>query len=225
MAYCRLSILTDNKLLREGLKAMFTEQHDFAVVDSVDDSEKTLAKIEEVRPDVVLIDISMPDNVAIELTRLLRRDAPDTVVVGIGMIDDPREIMEYIEAGISGYVLKEASFYQLLQTLRAVVRGESNCTPELAAALFKRITEMADDLRRKEAEQMDTLTKRELEVLNLVSVGMTNKAIGQQLFIETQTVKNHVHNILDKLNLQNRTEAVAHARAGKLLDKESVLGG
>jgi LuxR family maltose regulon positive regulatory protein len=72
---------------------------------------------------------------------------------------------------------------------------------------------------------MDTLTKRELEVLNLVSVGMTNKAIGQQLFIETQTVKNHVHNILDKLNLQNRTEAVAHARAGKMLDKESVLGG
>ena len=221
----RLFILADNQLLRDGLMAMFLEQPDFAVVGSVVNSEKALVQIKEVRPHVVMIDIGMPDNAAIEVTKLLRRDASDTRVIVMGMCDDPNEIMECIEAGISGYVLKETSFDQLLETLRAVVRGESNCTPELAAALFKRITEMADDLQRKASPEITALTNREVEVLDLVSVGMTNKAIGQQLFIETQTVKNHVHNVLEKLNLHNRTEAVAYARAGNLLNTESGSGG
>jgi len=217
----RLFILADNHLLREGLMAMFMEQHDFAVVGSVVNGGKALAHVKEVRPDVVLIDIGMPDSAGIEVTKLLHRDAPEIRVIVMGMIGDPNGIMECIEAGISGYVLKETSFDQLLETIRAVMRGESNCTPELAAALFKRITEMADDLQRKASPEITALTNREVEVLNLVAVGMTNKTIGQQLYIETQTVKNHVHNILDKLHLHNRIEAVAYARARNLLDQES----
>jgi DNA-binding NarL/FixJ family response regulator len=136
------------------------------------------------------------------------------------MLDLTDEIMQCIEAGAAGYVLKEASLDHLVDTIRSVHRGESFCSPKMTASLFSRIAELASEKMPKIPANAVKLTTRELEIINLISEGLPNKEIAQRLFIETQTVKNHVHNILDKLQLQNRLEAVHYARERNLLDKK-----
>jgi DNA-binding NarL/FixJ family response regulator len=169
------------------------------------------------RPEVALIDIGMPDKDGIEVTQALHQDAPEVKVIILGMIDLTDEIMACIEAGAAGYVLKEASFDYLVETIRSVHRGESFCSPQMTASLFSRIAELASKHIPKIPASSVKLTGRELEIMNLIAEGLPNKEIAQRLFIETQTVKNHVHNILDKLQLHNRLEAVQYARERNLL--------
>jgi len=130
------------------------------------------------------------------------------------------EIMACIESGASGYVLKEASFDYLVDTIRSVHCGESFCSPQMTASLFSRIAELADERMPSKSHGSIKLTARELEIINLIAEGLSNKEISQRLFIETQTVKNHIHNILDKLQLHNRLEAVQYARERNLLKKK-----
>jgi two-component system NarL family response regulator len=212
-------IADDNRLLREGLVSMLAEQENMIVVGKAPSGSEALEQIIKQRPDVALIDIGMPDKDGIELTQSLRQDAPDVKVIILGMLDLTDEIMQCIEAGAAGYVLKEASFDYLVETIRSVHRGESSCSPKMTASLFSRIAELASEKMPELQQNSVKLTPRELEVITLIADGLPNKEIAQRLFIETQTVKNHVHNILDKLQLQNRLEAVQYARERNLLDK------
>ncbi|MBN1481808.1 DNA-binding response regulator [candidate division KSB1 bacterium] len=215
----RLFIADDNRLLREGLVTMLLEQDDIVVIGKAPSGSDALEQIKRLRPEVALIDIGMPDKDGIELTKALHQDAPGVRVIILGMIDLTEEIMQCIEAGAAGYVLKEASFDYLVETIRSVHRGESFCSPQMTASLFSRIAELASEKIPKTQNDIK-LTARELEVIHLIAEGLPNKAIAQKLFIETQTVKNHVHNILDKLQLQNRLEAVQYARERNLLEKK-----
>ena len=215
----RLFIADDNRLLREGLVSMLVEQDDIVVIGKAPSGNDALEQIKKLRPEIALIDIGMPDKDGIELTQALRQDAPNVKVIILGMIDLTEEIMQCIEAGAAGYVVKEASFEHLVKTIQSVHRGESFCSPQLTASLFSRIAELASE--KIPTSQNDIkLTARELEVIHLIAEGLPNKAIAQRLFIETQTVKNHVHNILDKLQLQNRLQAVQYARDKNLLEKK-----
>lgn len=214
----RLFIADDNRLLREGLVSMLVEQDDIVVIGKAPSGHDALEQIKALRPEVALIDIGMPDKDGIELTQALRQDVPNVKVIILGMIDLTEEIMQCIEAGAAGYVLKEGSFDYLVETIRSVHRGESFCSPQLTASLFSRIAELASEKLPKSQNDIK-LTARELEIIHLIAEGLPNKAIAQRLFIETQTVKNHVHNILDKLQLQNRLQAVEYARERKLLKK------
>ncbi|MBN2001255.1 response regulator transcription factor [candidate division KSB1 bacterium] len=216
----QIFIADDNGLLREGLVSMMEEQEDIVVIGQAPSGREALEDIKSVRPEVALIDIGMPDKDGIELTRILRQDAPEVKVIILGMIDLTDEIMQCIEAGAAGYVLKETSFDHLVKVIRSVHRGEAFCSPQMAASLFTRIAELANERMPKIPPGSVKLTARELEVITLISEGLSNKQIAQRLFIETQTVKNHVHNILDKLQLQNRLEAVQYARERNLLKKE-----
>ncbi len=213
-------IADDNRLLREGLVSMLAEQDNMLVVGKAPSGSEALEQIKKQHPDVALIDIGMPDKDGIELTQSLRQDAPDVKVIILGMLDLTDEIMQCIEAGAAGYVLKEASFDYLVETIRSVHRGESFCSPKMTASLFSRIAELANEKMPDIPDNSVKLTPRELEVITLIADGLPNKEIAQRLFIETQTVKNHVHNILDKLQLQNRLEAVQYARERNLLDKK-----
>lgn len=215
----RIFIADDNRLLREGLVSMLVEQPDIVVIGKAPNGSDALEQLKRLCPDVALIDIGMPDKDGIELTQALHKDAPKVKVIILGMIDLTEEIMQCIEAGAAGYVLKEASFDYLVETIRSVYRGESFCSPQLTASLFSRIAELANEKIPKNQNDIK-LTARELEVIHLIAEGLPNKAIAQRLFIETQTVKNHVHNILDKLQLQNRLEAVQYARENNLLEKK-----
>lgn len=207
-------IVEDNRLFREGLVFMLAEIEDLAVVGSSDNGQEAMEQIKSLDPALALIDISLPDDEGIYLTESLRREKPNVKVIIIGIPNLSDEVMSCIEAGAVGYVLKEASFDYLIQTIRAAIRGESFITPRMASFLFIRMAELSADKTEQNSIQ---LTPREVEIINEIAVGLTNKEIAQQLFIEVQTVKNHVHNILDKLQLHNRLEAVQYARTRHLL--------
>jgi DNA-binding NarL/FixJ family response regulator len=214
-------IVGDNRLLREGLVSMLAEQEGIVVVGAAVSARKALQKILDLRPAVALIDIGMPAKDGIKVTQALRRDAPDIKVIILGMSDLSAEIMASIEAGAAGYVLKEASFDTLVETIRAVHRGESFSSPRVTASLFSRIAELAGERMLKIPLSSVKLTPREVEIINQIADGLSNKEIAQRLSIEAQTVKNHIHNILDKLQLHNRLEAVEYARERRLLrDKQ-----
>ena len=216
----RLFITDDNRLLREGLVSMLAEQEDIVVVGAAATGRKAIDQIKDLHPEVALIDIGMPGKDGIEVTQALRRDAPEVKVIILGMPDETDEIMACIEAGAAGYVLKEATFDSLVDTIRSVHRDESFCSPRMAASLFSRIAELAGERVLKIPPSSVKLTPREVEIINKIADGLSNKEIAQQLAIETQTVKNHIHNILDKLQLHNRLEAVEYARERKLLGEK-----
>jgi DNA-binding NarL/FixJ family response regulator len=216
----RIFIADDNRLLREGLASMLVQQEDIVVIGTAQSGSRALEQIKDLRPEVALIDIGMPDKDGIEVTQTLHQDLPEVKVIILGIIDLTDEIMACIEAGAAGYVLKEASFDYLVETIRSVHRGESSCSPGMTASLFSRIAELASQRMPKIPKSSIKLTSRELEVVNLIAKGLSNKEIAQQLFIATQTVKNHIHNILDKLQLHTRLEAVQYAQERNLLKKK-----
>jgi two-component system NarL family response regulator len=213
----RIFIADDNRLLREGLALMLAEIDDLNVVGMASTGGQALDQIRQILPEVALVDIGMPDKDGIDVTQALHKDFPNIKVIILGMPDLTDEIMDCIEAGAAGYVLKEASFEYLVESIRSVQRGESFCSPRMAASLFSRIAELAGE---RIPESSVKLTTREIEIINKIADGLRNKEIAEQLYIEEQTVKNHVHNILDKLQLHNRLEAVQYARERKLLDKK-----
>ena len=215
----RVFIADDNRLLREGLVSMLSEQEDITVIGTAPGGDEAVAEIKNLLPDVALIDIGMPDKDGIEITQALHQTVPEVRVIILGMIDLTEEIMSCIEAGAAGYVLKEASFESLVDTIRAIHQGEPYCSPRMTASLFSRIAELANERMPKIPANSVKLTPRELEIINLIADGLSNKEIGKRLFIETQTVKNHIHNILDKLQLYNRLEVVQYARERNLLKK------
>lgn len=213
----KIFIADDNRLLREGLASMLEAIEDMNVVGIASSGEEALEQISKLKPDVALIDIGMPDKDGLEVTLTLSKNLPAAKVIIMGMPDLTEEIMSCIEAGASGYVLKEASFEYLVESIRSVYQGEPFCSPRMAASLFSRVAELS---RERIPESSVKLTPREVEIINKIAEGLSNKGISSQLFIEEQTVKNHIHNILDKLQLHNRLEAVQYAREKRLLNKK-----
>ncbi len=216
----RIFVVDDVRLLREGLVSLLSEQEDIIVVGTAASGGKALAKIKELRPEIALVDIGMPGKDGVMVTQTLRQEMPDVKVIILGMSDLTDDIMVCIEAGAAGYVLKEASFDYLVETIRAVRRGESFVTPRMAASLFSRIAELAGERTLNIPQSSIKLTARELEIITEIAAGLSNKEIAKRLSIEPQTVKNHVHNILDKLQLHNRLETVQYALQRNLLNKQ-----
>lgn len=213
-------IADDNCLLLEGLASMLGKEEDFVMAGTAQSGSEAIDKITAVLPDVALIDIGMLDMGGLEVTRILHSDLPKVKVIILGLVDLTDEIIECIEAGAKGYVLKEASFEHLVETILLVHQNETFCSPRMAASVFSRIAELTGKAKEKLPPDSVKLTARELDVINLIAEGLSNKEIAQQLFIETQTVKNHIHNILDKLQLHKRFEAVQYALEKKLLPKK-----
>ncbi|MBN2103260.1 response regulator transcription factor [bacterium] len=216
----RIFIADDNALLLEGLETMLGDQVDFIVIGTAPNGSKALEQIKKLQPEVALIDVGMPNKDGLEVTQILHQEFPQIKVIILGLIDLTDEIMACIEAGASGYVLKEASFEHLVQTIRLVHQNEAFCSPRMAASLFSRIAELTGEAKGQLPSESVKLTVRELDVINLIAEGLSNKEIAKRLFIETQTVKNHIHNILDKLQLHNRFETVHYARERNLLKKK-----
>jgi len=190
----RTFVVDDLRLLREGLVSLLAEQQDITVIGTAASGSTALAKIKELRPEVALIDIGMPGKDGITVTQALRQELPEVKVIILGMPDLTNEIMACIEAGAAGYVLKEASFDHLLETIRAVHQGESFCSPRMAASLFSRIAEFVRERMPSLPPSSIKLTARELEIINEIADGLSNKEIAERLSIEPQTVKNHIHN-------------------------------
>jgi two-component system, NarL family, nitrate/nitrite response regulator NarL len=197
----RILIVCEIRLYREGL-ALLVDTHDgVQSVAEVADVARALGAIAQLRPDVVLLDGAMPDS--IEHVRAIGGADPDARVVVLGASERESEVIGYAEAGVSGYVTRDANATTLCNTVRAVARGETLCTPQIAATLLRRISVLA---MQRAAADFTRLTTREREVVALVNRGLTNREIADQLYIEAATVKNHVHRILGKLEVHRRSD-------------------
>jgi two-component system NarL family response regulator len=204
-------------LFRRGLELVLAVEPDLEVVGEAADGIEAIDLAAELAPDVVLMDVRMPGVGGIEATRRIRTEQPMTKVVMLTVSEDEEDLFDAIRAGATGYLLKEVSIEEVADTVRAVARGQALVSPSMAAKL---LTEF-NLLSRRVAEQhgdAPRLTDRELEVLRLVAKGMSNKEIASELVIAENTVKNHVRNILEKLELRTRMEAAMYAVREKLID-------
>ena len=214
----RVMICDDHALFRRGLIMVLESEQGMEVVGEAEDGEEAIKKAEELAPDVVLMDVRMPNVSGIEATRRISEVDPTAKILMLTVSDEEDDLYDAIKAGATGYLLKEISIEEVATGLRAVVGGQSLISPSMAAKL---LTEFSTMMKRgDEGQQVPAprLTERELDVLKLVARGLNNRAIATQLFISENTVKNHIRNILDKLQLHSRMEAVVYAVREKLLE-------
>jgi DNA-binding NarL/FixJ family response regulator len=214
----RVMIVDDHALFRRGLKMVLETEDGIDVVGEAGDGAEAVAMAEEVVPDVVLMDVRMPKRSGIEATSGLKEVLPNTKILMLTVSDEESDLYEAIKAGASGYLLKEISIEEVADAVRAAQAGQSLISPSMASKLLNEFASMAKQAGERQSVPAPRLTKRELEVLKLVAKGMNNRDIANDLFISENTVKNHVRNILEKLHLHSRMEAVVFAVKEKLLD-------
>jgi DNA-binding NarL/FixJ family response regulator len=208
----RISVLLadDHALFRDGLISLLSTQEDIEVVGEAADGEEAVEKARELVPDLILMDIKMPRCNGLEATRLIKEEMPHVRIVMLTVSEDDQDLFEAIKNGAEGYLLKTLNAQELVDNLKGVFRGEAPISRTMARKI---LAEFASQARRQEQTGMpqSNLTRREIEVLRLVSEGATDKEIAARLSISLRTVKNHNHNILEKLHLQNRVQAAAYA--------------
>ncbi len=217
----RTLIVDDHALFRRGLEMVLDAEPDIELVGEAGDGAEALEKFGEALPDIVLMDIRMPRSSGIEACGAMKEVAPSAKIVMLTISDEEEDLFEAIRAGASGYLLKDLPLDEVADTVRAVHGGQSLINPSMAGKL---LTEFASMARRDEEEERvrqvppPRLTDREMQVLRLVARGMNNRDIARELFISENTVKNHVRNILEKLQIHSRMEAVMVAVREKLID-------
>ena len=214
----RVLVVDDHALFRRGLEMVLAQEPDIEVVGEAGDGAEAVERAEELLPDVVLMDIRMPRRSGIEACTAIKGAVPSAQIIMLTISDEEADLYEAIKAGATGYLLKEISIDEVATAIRAVAGGQSLISPSMASKL---ISEFAQLVKRDDDRQQvpaPRLTERELEVLRLVARGMNNRDIARQLFISENTVKNHIRNILEKLQLHSRMEAVVYAVREKLLE-------
>jgi DNA-binding NarL/FixJ family response regulator len=213
----RVLIADDHALFRRGLELVLGGEADIEIVGEASDATEAFDRASELAPDVVLMDVRMPGASGVEAARRIRAALPATKVLMLTVSEDSEDLFAAVRAGATGYLLKEVSIEEVGEAVRAVHRGHSLIAPSMASKL---LTEFNALSRRVEEQQgvVPRLTDRELEVLRLVAKGLSNREIATELVIAENTVKNHVRNILEKLQLRSRMEAAMYAVREKLVD-------
>ena len=203
----RVLLVDDHTVVRNGLRLVFELEDDLEVVGEAENGREALERVAELRPDVVVMDLLMPVMNGVEATRAIRAAFPEVEVVALTSVLDDRMVVDAVEAGAAGYMLKETRPGELFEAVRAAARGEVRLDPRAQARLMRELRRPA----APEAVGRDALTEREVEVLQQLTRGATNKAIAQVLGVGEATVKSHVSSVLAKLGLKSRTQAALHA--------------
>jgi DNA-binding NarL/FixJ family response regulator len=205
-------LIEDNRLLREGIAATLAAEGDFEVIALAEDGEILRQMKESGRPpDVVLLDLGLEKTNSLELMAHLRSELPEAHVIAMDILPEQADVVRFVEAGGSGFILKSAAAQEYVDTITAVARGEKVLPAVLTASLFTQIVESALKSGKGIPESAIKLTGREKQIVDLIAEGLSNKEIAARLHIATQTVKSHVHNILEKLALSSRLEIAAFA--------------
>ncbi len=204
----RVLLADDHELFRRGVAEVLTSRGDLLIVGEASDGLQAVELARETKPDLILMDVSMPRLDGLGAMRQVLQEMPQVKIVVLTVSDNDEDLFEAIRIGARGYLLKDLKEHQLLDMIRGVTQGEAFFSGAVASRILKELSDPAD---RKGAELVEPLTEREVDVLELLVQGMSNKAIGEVLHITSGTVKNHLTNILDKLHLQNRVQAAVYA--------------
>ncbi len=225
----RSLIISDYRLFIEGLSDLVGSRDEFEITGLItrpEDIQDVLAQIGSLPFDVILLDAKMERADALEVARDIKRARPEARLIVLGLEARDEVIVEFIEAGAVGYVLKDESPDELFNAIAAIHDGKSLCSSRLAASVFNRIVQLSRKQRLAQAIQQVSLTSREKDILRLMSADLCNKDIASHLNIALYTVKNHVHNILEKLQMRSRKEAVRYAfEKGLIEDPGTVIPG
>lgn len=214
----RVLVVDDHALFRRGLDMVLREEPDMTVIGEACDGREAVEKAISGTPDVVLMDVRMPKRGGIDACTTIKAAVPSVKIIMLTTSDEEADLYDAIKAGAMGYLLKEISIDEVAVAVRAVAGGQSLISPSMASKL---LSEFASMIKRTDDQQHVTtpkLTEREMEVLRLVARGLNNRDIARELFISENTVKNHIRNILEKLHLHSRMEAVVYAVREKLLE-------
>lgn len=208
----KIMIADDHSMIREGLKNLLELDGDIQVIAEAVDGEDCLEKLQLVKPDVLLLDINMPKKNGLEVLKSLKSRRSKLKVLVLTVHNETEYLMKAVDIGVNGYVLKDSESAELKKAIFTVADGETYIQPSLIPALNAKMIET-----NKDAEKIKSLTKRELDVLILLAVGMFNKEVGKRLEISERTVKNHVSNIFKKLGVTDRTQAAVFAIRNNLV--------
>ena len=214
----RIVVVDDHVLLRDGIATILKEQPDFEVVGEAGTVSAAVKVVRAVKPDLVLMDYGLPDGTGLEATRDILATNPDIEIVLLTVHEEDDLLFEAIRSGANGYLLKNIQAKELLSRLRGIAKGEAAIMPAQTRLLLSEFARTTGKPTSSGEKDLVPLTDRELEVLQLLVKGDTNKEIATQLYITRHTVKNHVHNILEKMQVSDRREATAMAIKHRLVD-------
>ena len=223
MKKIRILVIEDNRVLRDGITTMLNEQADMHVAATIGSGNNVLLKASQTKPHVILMDVGMKDFKESSVIESVRKNMPEAKVIGMGFIPSQSDIVEFVEAGASGFILKDATVKEFLGTIRSVAQGAKVLPPLLTGSLFSHVIELALKKRKGKLTNAVRMTKREREIIVLIADGLSNKEIAQQLNIATHTVKSHVHNIMEKLALHTRLQIAKFISRRKFLDLAELL--
>ena len=201
----RVFLLDDHEVVRRGLRELLESEEDLEVVGEAGTAEEALTRIPPTRPDVAVLDVRLPDGDGVEVCREIRSKHPEVACIMLTSFADDEAVYAAIMAGASGYLLKQVRGNDLVAGVRRVAAGESLLDPAVTARVLERIR------HRDDTDELSTLTPQERNILELISEGLTNRQIGERMYLAEKTVKNYVSNMLTKLGMSRRTEAAAYA--------------
>jgi two-component system, NarL family, response regulator LiaR len=202
----RVLLVDDHAVVREGLRTYLDLEEHLAIIGEASNGREAVDKVRALRPDVVLMDLLMPEMDGIAATKAIKEVSPEVKVIVLTSFQDDEHIMPAIEAGATGYLLKDVSAPELVKAIEGAFQGQAQLHPEVARKLMEQVRQP-----RRRNDPAEELTPRERDVLGLIASGMSNKEIARELVMTERTVKGHVSNILGKLGLQDRTQAALYA--------------
>jgi DNA-binding NarL/FixJ family response regulator len=202
-------LIDDNRLVREGIAAMLNQTSDFQVVGAASSGEPELLRSNP--PQVILLDLGLWEDDSLRIAEVISKESPDSRIIVMDLLPAHEDIVEFVNAGIWGFIMKDATFEDLVRTIRSVVAGTKVLPPQMTSTLFSQIAKEALDANDAAAIESVRMTEREREVIDLIAEGLSNKEISARLEIAPHTVKSHVRNIMEKLTLHTRLQIAAYS--------------
>ena len=212
MAKIRILLIEDNRILRDGITAIINGQKDFTVDAVSDGGYGVVAMARKVKPHVVLLDLGLESQNSLEIVENLKKEFPGIKIIGMGLALSQTDIVECVQAGADGFILKDAKVEDVIYTIREVAAGRTVLPNTMTSSLFFQVAEHALLRGNKNLKGAIRMTEREKEIIALITDGMSNKQIAVRLNIATFTVKSHVHNMLEKLELHSRLQIASYSR-------------
>jgi DNA-binding NarL/FixJ family response regulator len=216
MKKIKLIIIEDNRLLREGIHAMLKKETDISVIGAFSDGDFDIDNLIDLKPLIVLLDLGLPNHDSLNMVKSIKAEYPEIKIIVMDLVPIQEDILMYVEAGVSGFILKDATVAEFTETIRQVASGEKVLPATLAGSLFSQIVDYGvKELGPTKLVESVRMTSREREIVDLIAEGLANKEIAHKLNISIYTVKSHVHNILEKMALNTRVQIAIHSQSTK----------